>query len=370
MEETLRRTPLFELHKSRGARIVPFAGYEMPVQFEGIKAEHQAVRDKAGLFDVSHMGEIWLEGEDALAYAHWLVTNDVRGLNDGQVLYTPMCRATGMIVDDLLVYRYGTSKVLLVVNAANHDKDLKHVQENVRGKVTVTDRSYETGQLALQGPLAEDILSRVSGGKFAGLPFFRFAEGDVAGRRCLVSRTGYTGEDGYEIYCPNADVVPVASALLEVGEPMGLKPIGLGARDTLRLEAKLCLYGNDIDETTTPLEALLGWTVSFDTGDFNGRDALLRQKEQGVTRKLTGFTMEDKAIARHGYAIVAENAPASAQPIAHVASGSPSPTLGQNIGLAYLPTNVSKVGSAFGVVVRDKVMRAKVVKTPFYKRPR
>jgi aminomethyltransferase len=369
MNEQLRRTPLYEEHVTRGGRIVPFAGYEMPVRFKGIKAEHEAVRTKAGLFDVSHMAELWLDGPGALDYARWLVTNDLHALEDGQVLYAPMCLPSGSIVDALLVYRYSISKVLLVLNASNHDKDLAHVSANAAGRdVRVTDKSYETAQLALQGPLAVRILAQVSGERFASLGFFRFAEGEVAGRPCLVSRTGYTGEDGYEIYCDNRHAVHVFRALMEAGEPLGLQPIGLGALDTLRLEAKLCLYGNDIDETTTPLEAGLGWTVSFDSGDFNGRDALVRQKEEGTARRLVGFEMVGKGIARHGYKVVAAGAGPDAAGLCLVASGAPSPTLGTNIGLAYLPRKGYKPGTAFCVVIRDKVIEAKVVKTPFYKR--
>lgn len=369
MSQELRRTPLYEELKSRGGKMVPFAGYEMPVQFEGIKAEHNAVRTRAGLFDVSHMCEFWLEGPDALEYAHWLVTNDVKGLENGQVCYTPMCTPEGGIVDDLLVYRYGTDKILLVVNAACHDKDLEHVRSNVRGDVKVTDRSYQTAQVALQGPAAVEIMAAATNGEYRDLGFFHFAEGKVAGVDCIVSRTGYTAEDGYEIYCANEGMVQVFNKLMEVGEPEGLALIGLGARDTLRLEGKLSLYGNDIDLTTTPLEALLGWTVKLEAGDFNGRDALVKQKEEGVGRRLLGFEMVGKGIGRHGYPIVPAGAGPDAEPISFVASGAPSPTLGTNIGLAYLPKKGYKVGATFGVVIRNKVVEARVVKTPFYKRP-
>lgn len=368
MEKNLLHTPLFEEHKRLGAKMVPFAGYEMAVQFAGIIEEHQAVRTKAGLFDVSHMGEIWLEGPDALNYAHRLVTNDIMSLEDGQVAYTPMCLPTGGIVDDLLVYRFGKQKVLLVVNAANHDKDLKHVQENAKGDVKVIDRSYETGQLALQGPLAAEIFGKVAARDLVDLEPFRFAEKEVAGRPCIVSRTGYTGEDGFEIYTANANLPDIFKKIMEAGKPVGLQPIGLGARDTLRLEARLCLYGNDIDESTTPLEAGLGWTVKMEAGEFIGRAALAKQKEEGVPRRLGGFEMIDRAIARHGYPIVPAGAAADANPISTVTSGSPSPTLGKNIGLAYLPKDGYKVGETIGVVIRGKTAQAKIVKTPFYKR--
>jgi aminomethyltransferase len=368
MNHSLHRTPLTNLLKERGGKMVPFAGYDMPVQFSGIKAEHHAVRTRAGLFDVGHMTEFWLEGKEALDAAHRLVTNDILSLEDGQVAYSPMCLPAGGIVDDLLVYRYGPERVLIVANAANHDKDFKHLRENVAGDATLTDRSFETGQIALQGPKAAAILSEISAGIFDDLGYFRFAEGEVGGARCLVSRTGYTGEDGFEIYGTGEQVVRVFHALEEAGEPMGMQLIGLGARDTLRLEAKLCLYGNDLDETTTPLEAGLGWTVDFDGGDFIGREALLEQKKQGVSRRLRGFEMIDRAIARHGYPVVADGSDAHAGPLGAVASGGPSPTLNKHIGLVYLPSKKYKVGAAFGVVVRGKVKKAKVVKTPFYKR--
>jgi aminomethyltransferase len=348
--------------------MVPFAGYDMPVQFSGIKAEHQAVRTKAGLFDVGHMTEFWLEGKEALATAHRLVTNDILGLEDGQVAYSPMCLPSGGIVDDLLVYRYGPEKVLIVANAANHAKDFKYLQENVSGQVTLVDRSSKTGQIALQGPKAAAILSGISSGAFDDLGYFHFAEGEVAGERCLVSRTGYTGEDGFEIYGTGEQIVRVFHALEKPGEPMGMQLIGLGARDTLRLEAKLCLYGNDIDETTTPLEAGLGWTVKFDAGDFIGREALVEQKKQGISRRLKGFEMIDRAIARHGYPVVPDGSDAQAEPMGDVTSGGPSPTLNKNIGLVYLPSKEYKVGAAFGVVVRGKVKKAQIIKTPFYKR--
>ncbi len=364
-----RRTPLYNELKKLGGRMVPFAGYEMAVQFEGIKAEHNSVRTRAGLFDVSHMCEFWLDGRDALEYAHWLVTNDVKGLEDGQICYTPMCMPDGGIVDDLLVYRYGTDRILLVVNAACHDKDLEHVQNNVRGDVKVTDRSYETGQIALQGPAAVEILASITGGAHRDLGFFRFVDSEIAGKPCLISRTGYTAEDGYEIYCDNEHLVDVFKALMEAGEPHGLKPIGLGARDTLRLEGKLALYGNDIDLNTTPLEASLGWTVKWDVGDFNGRDALVAQKEEGLRRRLVGFQMVGKGIARHEYPIIPAGADAGAEPVGVVTSGGPSPTLGVGIGLAYLPKKGYKVGAPIGVVIRGKVVEAKIVKTPFYKRP-
>lgn len=367
-EQRSKRTPLYEDLKALGGKFVPFAGYEMPVQFSGIKAEHLAVRTGVGLFDVSHMGEIWLEGPDALAYADYLTTNDLTAVVDGQAAYSPMCLETGGIVDDLLVYRFSPVRVLLVVNAANHDKDLAHVQAHRRGDVAVIDRSDDTGQLALQGPRAVEVMRALGGGaRLAKLRSFHFTEGELAGAPCLVSRTGYTGEDGFEIYCHTGDLVSVFRAVVRAGEPFGLTPVGLGARDTLRLEARLSLYGNDIDETTTPLEAGLGWTVKLDAGEFIGKGALVEQKARGVTRRLVGFEMVDKGIGRHGYPVVLPDADADGEPIGTICSGGPSPTLGKNIGLVYLPRKMAKKGTRFGVVIRGKVKFAEVVRTPFYK---
>jgi aminomethyltransferase len=368
MIEQPKRTPLYEVLKAKGGKFVDFAGFEMPIQFEGIKREHQAVREAAGLFDVSHMGEIWLEGSGALAYGDYLVTNDIFAIEDGQIAYSPMCLESGGIVDDLLVYRVASDKILLVVNAANHDKDLEHIKKHRPDNVEIVDRSFETGQLALQGPKAEEILSKIADASLVHLKGFRFSMGAIADVPCLVSRTGYTGEDGFEIYCPGDKLIQVFDAIAKAGERSGLKQIGLGARDTLRLEAKLCLYGNDIYETTSPLEAGLGWTVKLESRDFLGRDAIVAQKAAGLTRKLVGFEMVDRGIARHGYPVVEEGGDADGPSIAVICSGSPSPTLGKSIGLVYLPRRLAKKGTVFGVVIRGAVKRAKVVKTPFYVR--
>ncbi len=368
MNENLKRTPLYEVLTRRGGKFVPFAGYEMAVQFEGIKAEHQAVRNAVGLFDVSHMGEIWIEGKDALDYADSLVTNDLFAAEAGRVVYSPMCMENGCIVDDLFAYIYDRQKVLLVVNASNRHKDLAHILENVRGEVRVTDKSDETGQIAVQGPNAVALVAAVSDGRYRDLPQFRFVEGEIASVPCLISRTGYTGEDGYEIYCSGSDLEKLFLGIEAQGAPFGLKPIGLGARDTLRLEARLSLYGNDIDDTTTPLEAGLAWTVKLDTDrDFIGKAALLAQVEKGLSRKIAGFEMTDKAIARHGYPVVRGNDP-SEPPVGFVGSGSPSITLNKNIGLAYLPIDMTKRGTKFYVVIRGAAKEAVVVKTPFYRR--
>lgn len=300
MSTKLRETPLFNALKKAGGKFVEFAGYNMPIQFAGIKKEHQAVREAAGLFDVSHMGEIWLEGDNALAAADYLVTNDIYAIENGQIAYTPMCLDSGGIVDDLLVYRFSPKKILLVVNAANHDKDLAHIQQYVGDDVNVIDRSFDTGQLALQGPKSSEIMANISD-QVVELPGFHFLETTIAGAACLVSRTGYTGEDGFEIYAANDDMSAIFDALIDTGCEFGMELIGLGARDTLRLEAKLCLYGNDIDEHTTPLEAGLGWTVKLGERDFVGKNAISSQKAAGVTKRLVGFEMMDKGIARHGF---------------------------------------------------------------------
>ena len=368
----LKRTPLHDAHEALGARLVPFAGYAMPVQYAGIKKEHAAVRERAGLFDVSHMGELFLEGPEALAVADRLVTNDVASLEVGQALYTVCCNEGGTILDDLIVYRLGDEKVLIVCNASNRGKIGPHVAEHAEGHCRFEDASDDTVLLALQGPEAVAIM-RAAGAADAlvDLGFFRVAQGEVAGVPCTIARTGYTGEDGFELFCANADGPALWNALLEKGAPHGITPVGLGARDTLRLEAKLCLYGNDIDETTNPYEAGLGWVVKLDRGDFVGKAALQKVKAEGVDRKLVGFEMVERGIARHGYPIVAvegtEGADAGAK-LGEVTSGSPAPTLGKNIGLGYVPKALAKRGTRLGIEIRGKVAEAKIVKTPFYKR--
>ncbi|MBN2717751.1 MAG: glycine cleavage system aminomethyltransferase GcvT [Deltaproteobacteria bacterium] len=368
MEELLK-TPLNDAIKRRGAKMVAYAGYEMPVRFGSIVEEHQAVRLAAGLFDVSHMTEFWLEGPDALKAANYLVSNDLNAVVDGDMQYSVMCTAEGTAVDDLMVYRYGADKILLVMNAACKAQDIAHIQANLpKLDVRFTDRSLETAQLALQGPKAVSILEKLTGA-FVSLPTMKFTEGDIAGVPSLVSRSGYTGEDGYEIYCDNAGALALFEALMSAGKAEGLSPVGLGARDTLRLESKMPLYGNELSMSITPLEARLGWAVALDKPDFLGKAALLAQKEAGLTRRLVGFEMTEKAIPRHGYPVVA---PDDASVVwGEVTSGCPSPTTGKNIGLAYI--DVAKVGTKpgtqIGIEIRGKIKSAKIVKTPFYKRP-
>ncbi|MEM1418180.1 MAG: glycine cleavage system aminomethyltransferase GcvT [Myxococcota bacterium] len=362
----LRQTPLHAAHVALGGRLVPFAGYAMPVQYEGIKAEHAAVRERVGLFDVSHMGELFIEGPEAVAAVDRLVTNAVAALPVGKALYTVCTNAEGTILDDLIVYRRGEDRVMVVCNASNRAKIAGHFAKELEGAdLRYADRSDEYALLALQGPDAEKALRAAGGEALAELGFFQLADGEVAGVPCIAARTGYTGEDGFELFCANADARTLWDALLAAGAT----PAGLGARDTLRLEAKLALYGNDIDETTNPYEAGLGWVVKLDHGDFIGRDALRAVKEAKPARKLVGFEMTGRGIARHGYPIHALGDDGTAgEALGVVTSGSPGPTVGKNIGLGYVPRGLAKIGTTFAIAIRGKHVPAVVVKTPFYKR--
>ncbi|MDR7557097.1 MAG: glycine cleavage system aminomethyltransferase GcvT [Armatimonadota bacterium] len=361
--EGLKRTSLYPAHLRRGARLVEFGGWEMPVQYAGIVEEHRAVRTAAGLFDVSHMGEVEVEGPGALDTVQRLITNDAARLEVGAGLYSPMCLPTGGIVDDLTVFRMGERRFLFVVNAATTDKDLAWIHEHAVN-AAVRNRSAEIALLALQGPRASAILARLTRPGSADLPFFHIVEGvDVAGVRCFISRSGYTGEDGFEIGCPWDEAPRLWETLLDAGREEGLVPVGLGARDTLRLEAALMLYGNDIDETTTPLEAPLGWTVKLDKGEFIGREALLRQKQEGVRRRLVGFEMRDRAIPRRGYTLLA-----GGRAIGRATSGTFGPWVQKGIGLGYVPPEFARPGVEIDVEVRGQPVRAVVVRLPFYKR--
>jgi len=362
----LRRTPLYDEHKKLKARIVPFAGYEMPVQYEGISQEHKAVRNDVGIFDVSHMGELMLTGEFSGAVVDYLITSDATKLVDGQAMYTCACNERGTILDDLLVYRHAAEKWMIVCNASNHDKIAAHVAKAAENHCEFEDQTLATALIAVQGPKAFDVLSRFGGDgpKCAELGSFHLGQFDLQGVPCTVARTGYTGEDGVEVFCANEHAVKLWTLLLEHGQASGLKPAGLGCRDTLRLEARLSLYGNDIDETTNPIEAGLSWIVKLDAGDFIGRNALLEVKKQGLSRKIVGFEMVGRGIARHGYPLL----DLDGNSVGSCTSGSPSPTLGKNIGLGFLPKSMTKVGTRFLVDCRGKHVEAVVVKTPFYKR--
>lgn len=359
----LRRTSLYRLHVSSGARMVEFAGWEMPVQYAGIVEEHRAVRAAAGLFDVSHMGEVEVEGPGAFETVQHLVTNDTARLAIGQGMYTPMCAPHGGILDDLTVFRLGEQRFFFVVNAATTDKDFAWIKDHTRN-AAARDRSAELALLALQGPKSQAILQRVTRTDMSPLRYFHSKDGiEVAGVACLVSRTGYTGEDGFEI-APPWDAAPkVWEALMEVGRPDGLVPVGLGARDTLRLEAGYMLYGNDIDETTTPLEAPLGWTVKLDKGEFIGRAALLQQRERGVARKLVGFEMMERAIPRPDYLLLA-----GGTSVGRVTSGTFGPWVNKSIGMGYAQIAYAAAGTEIAVEIRGRPARARVVRLPFYKR--
>jgi aminomethyltransferase len=362
----LRRTPLYDEHVKLGARLVPYAGWEMPVQYKGLTEEHKAVRMAAGLFDVSHMGELILSGEHAMAVANHLVTNDLTKLVDGQAMYTCACNAEGAILDDLIVYRVAAAHWLIVCNASNRDKMAAHFKAAAVDHCEFEDASDRMALLSLQGPSALDILARAGGDgpSLASLGNFRFRDATVANVKCTVARTGYTGEDGAELFCAPEDAAELFRALLAAGKDAGVEPAGLGARDTLRLESRLSLYGNDIDETTNPLEAGLGWVVKLDKGDFVGRDALARIKQAGIARKLVGFEMTGRGIARHGYALMNREG----VKVGVCTSGSPGPTVGKNIGLGYLPIAMAAVGTELLVDCRGRSIEAVVVKTPFYKR--
>jgi aminomethyltransferase len=357
-----KKTALYDEHVAAGGRVVPFAGYLMPIQYAGIIEEHRAVREAAGLFDLSHMGEFRVTGRDAVTAIDGLVTNDIAGLEIGQIRYTPMCYPDGGIVDDLLVYR-ADDHLMLVVNASNIDKDLQWVCDHVKGDVRVENRSDDTALIAIQGPVAESLLSEQTDLDLPSIEYYRFTTGTVAGVHALVSRTGYTGEDGFELYLEPADAPPVWRALLDAGRERGLRPIGLGARDTLRLEAGLMLYGNDIDETTSPLEAGLGWTVKFADEPFIGRDILERQKSDGLSRRMVAIDMGDRAIPRQHYPVLVGK-----EQIGEMTSGTFSPTFGHGIGLAYVRRDVAKVGTDLSVEVRGSAHPARVVRKPMYKR--
>lgn len=360
----LRRTPLYEEHVAAKARMVDFGGWEMPVQYAGTIEEHLVVRSKAGLFDVSHMGEVDVHGPEALAFVQHLITNDADKIANGQILYTPMCYAEGGIVDDLLVYRYDPEHFLLVINASNTEKDYAWMQEQAKGfEVVLNNVSDQTAQLAFQGPWAEKILQRITEVDLAQIKYYWFQHGQVDGIDCLISRTGYTGEDGFELYFAPEYAPQLWRKILAAGAAEGVQPIGLGARDTLRFEARLPLYGNELSSEISPLEAGLGFFVKLAKEEFVGKEVLQAQKEKGVTRKLVGLKMVERGIARSHYLIQKDG-----EEIGFVTSGSYAPSLGENIALGLIRADLAVMGDTLDVVIRGKEIKAEIIPTPFYKR--
>ncbi len=363
-----KHTALYDEHIAAGGRMVEFAGYELPVQYTSLVDEHTAVRTRAGLFDVSHMGEIFVTGPGAFDFVQMVSCNDHSKMTTGRAQYTGLMYPQGTFVDDMLVHKLADDEFLLVVNAANRAKDAAYLTGLAAGRaeVEIRDESDSWAQLAIQGPLAAEILQPLTSADLSELKYYSFVFAEVCGHRALVARTGYTGEDGFEVYTANQHAPEIWRAILAEGRPKGLLPAGLGARDTLRFEAGMSLYGHEIDDTTTPLEAGLGWIVKFKKGDYIGRDILEGQKESGLGRKLVGFEMIDRGIARHGYPVYL--ADGGDEPVGHVTSGTLSPTLGKALGLAYLPIEACEEGSEFLIGIRNRRVAARVVPTPFYSR--
>jgi aminomethyltransferase len=360
MEEgtTLKGTPFQRYHGNMGAKMVDFAGWLMPIQYSGILSEHHAVRTGAGLFDVAHMGRLEIRGRGGVPFVQYLTTNDVSRLKPGMVQYSTICNDPGGILDDVTVYRYD-EHLMIVVNASNTGKIISWIRNHMQDGVEFVDRTKEMAQLAVQGPGSQAILQRLASFDLEEIPFYHFKVGLLSGTECTVSRTGYTGEDGFEIYLPAESADEIWTAIMSTN---GVTPCGLGARDLLRLEVFYCLYGNDIDETTTPLEAGLNWVVKFDKGDFIGRGSLLGQRKEGLKRRLAGFILRDKGIPRHGYPVVTNGSVVS-----KVASGAFSPSLRVGIGTAYLPTEIAEEGTTIEIDIRGRKALAEVVKPPFYK---
>jgi aminomethyltransferase len=360
----LARTPLYSAHQRLGARLVEFAGFAMPVQYTSIKEEHAAVRERAGLFDVSHMGQIRLSGERAVATAERLLTCVVETLAPGRIRYGMLCNERGGVVDDVMTYRTGEQSVYLCVNAANIAKDREWIRANA-GDTIVSDESDATALLALQGPVAQEVLERVADNEVSDLKRQRFRQTRIAGTMTMLSNTGYTGSPGYEIYLPPDGAEAVWGALLDAGKNLGLIPAGLGARDTLRLEAALPLYGHELDDETSPLQAGLGRVVKRKAGGFIGAEAIEARASAGHPDILVGFELESRGVARDGHTVMREG-----EPIGRVTSGGPSPTLGRSIGLAYVPPEHASIGTSLAIDVRGRALDARVVETPFVSRPR
>ncbi len=359
--KNLKITPLNQIHKALNARMVPFAGWEMPVQYTGVIDEHLAVRKSCGLFDVSHMGEIEVSGPNALDTVQNITTNDASKLKNGQVQYSLLCYPNGGVVDDVTLYKFSDTRYMFCVNASNAEKDFLWMQENIGKIAEVKNVSYDFGQLAIQGPLSQDILQKTCNLDLSLIRYYYFQEGTVAGVNAIVSKTGYTGEHGFEVYIKGNDTVKVWRTFMETGKNFGIKPIGLGARDTLRLEMGFPLYGNELNENTTPLEAGLNKFVKLDKRDFIGKDVLEKQARQGVQKRLVGLEMIEPGIPRSHYKILAQG-----KAIGEITSGTMSPSLGKAVGMGYVAPEFSTLGTELKIEIRNKTAAARVVKTPFY----
>ncbi|MGI6584718.1 MAG: glycine cleavage system aminomethyltransferase GcvT [Gracilibacteraceae bacterium] len=358
-----KKTSLYDAHVKCGGRIIDFAGWALPVQYEGITAEHQAVRNNAGMFDVSHMGEVEVKGTQATDFLQNLVTNDVSKMNENQIIYAMMCYPNGGIVDDLLIYKHTNNFYLLVINASNVEKDFQWMKDNIGSyDVELKNISEDVSEIAIQGPKAEEILQELTDTDLSEIAFFYFkTDVKIAGRNCLVSRTGYTGEDGFEIYMRHEDAEHVWDKMLEAGKDKGVKPAGLGCRDTLRFEANLPLYGNELSQEITPLEAGFGMFVKLEKPNFIGKEALVKQKTEGLKRKIVGFEMEGPGIPRHGYDVLSDG-----KVIGFVTTGYSSPTLKKNIGLAMVDIEYSELGTPIEIQIRKNAVKARVVNRRFY----
>jgi len=361
----LKRTPLNAVHRRLGARLVDFGGWEMPVQFSGILDEHHAVRTAVGLFDVSHMGEIEVHGPQAFQLIDYAATNAVARLNPGQAQYSALLYPHGGFVDDILVHKIAGDHFFLCVNAANQEKDYAHIRALTRFDAQVLFAGPRYAQLAVQGPRALPTLQKLTPADLSAIRYYHFVDRAVAGTPCRIARTGYTGEDGFEVYAPPSEAPRLWEEILAAGREFSIRPCGLGARNTLRLEARMALYGHEIDASITPFEAGLAWIVKLDKGDFVGREALQAQLQRGVRRKLMGFEMRGRGIARDGYEVFLDGSPAG-----WVTSGGPSPTLKRNIGLCYLPLEQAEIGRPLQILIREQLVEAVTVPTPFYKRPK
>jgi aminomethyltransferase len=363
-DAALKRTPLYEVHKASNAKMVDFGGWDMPVQYSGLIEEHNTVRKGVGVFDVSHMGEIEIRGPEAMKLVDYATTNAVAKLKDGQAHYSGLLYEHGGFVDDILVHKVADDSYFLCVNASNQDKDFEHIRSLNKFDCKVEFAGNQYAQIAIQGPKALGVAQKLTETELSGIKYYWFRDGFFAGVPARIARTGYTGEDGFEIYSAPEHAVGVWKAIMDAGRDEDIKPCGLGARNTLRLESKMALYGHEIGASISPLEADLAWIVKLDKGDFVGRDALVRQRDRGLTRKVVGFEMRGRGIGRDGYEVLLDGDAAG-----WVTSGSPAPTLCKNIGLCYLPIDRAKPGERIEIVIRNQAVEAETVPTPFYKRP-